>query len=118
MLVKMIYSLECNLTFFIKEYDSFKHYNSFKHNYNSFKHLQILKTCTHQSFVIVFAKTKSYYTLFLFNLKFSLIMYNEHPFRSVVINLTCTFLKFGNDILTLNLGSHKLFHNNYIHGDI
>jgi hypothetical protein len=118
MLVKMIYSLEYNLTFFIKVYGSFKHYNSFKHNYNSFKHLQTHKTCTHQSFVIVFAKTKSYDIHFLFNLKFSLIMYNEHLFRSVVINLTHTFLKFESDILTLNLGSHKLFHNNYIHEDI
>ena len=117
MLVKMIYSLEYNLTFFIKVYGSFKHYNSFKHNYNSFKHLQTHKACT-QSFVIVFAKTKSYYIHFLFNLKFSLIKYNEHPFRSVVINLTHTFLKFENDILTLNLGSRKPFHNSYIHEDI
>ena len=58
------------------------------------------------------------YIHFLFNLKFSLIKYNEHPFRSVVINLTHTFLKFENDILTLNLGSHKPFHNSYIHEDI
>lgn len=95
MLVKMIYSLEYNLTFFIKVYGSFKHYNSFKHNYNSFKHLQTHKTCTHQSFVIVFAKTKSYDIHFLFNLKFSLIIYNEHLFRSVVINLTLYFfIKF------------------------
>ena len=110
MLVKMIFFLEYNLALFIKEYDSFKHYNSFKH-------LQTHKACT-QSFVIVFAKTKSYYIHFLFNLKFSLIKYNEHPFRSVVINLTHTFLKFENNILTLNLGSRKPFHNSYIHEDI
>ena len=93
MLVKMIYFLEYNLAFFIKEYDSFKNYNSFKHHTRVYIH-------------------------FLFNLKFSLIKYNEHPFRSVVINLTHTFLKFENDILTLNLGSHKPFHNSYIHEDI
>ena len=40
---------------------------------------------------MVFAQTKSYSIYFLCNLKSSLIMHNEHSFKSIVIHLTHIF---------------------------